>query len=422
MTRPWNLLAVAGVALGMGRVALLPLSLAPLLAVASLASPSPAAACSLAGPTNSFFPFVFERSSVVAIGELVESGPDEITLVVTEPFKGAKAGDRFPIYNRPLGLGAGCEVYVEPNEAGPVYSNTRNVVAFLREGQGTGDRLWPTVYIGAIFEIAEDGDDLQPLPRWEGFREPAKVDDVIKAVERHAATPLDPGFESRGPCNPHFFFEELVPDYLKMSTTVVDATLTTSDAQSATLRVSRYLRGAGPEEITVNVRGLDQDANDCSLSLYPPYGDESRFVPGLRFIAFLQPDEFGIAEYRPSVWGRGLYIVRDEVSKKWSDEPTLAGVRAAAGAPGAMDPPPATEEPAGSTEPVPAPSSPSLPAFVHPSPDDPRFLTGAANTQGISRADAVTGVFLVLAVSTAALAVVWTPVAATRLRRRSGRP
>ena len=53
-----------------------------------------------------------------------------------------------------------------------------------------------------------------------------------------------------------------------------------------------------------------------------------RFTPGDRVLLFLVPDEYGLAQFRPAMWGHGVLAVRDQLLQPWPGTPLLSDVRA----------------------------------------------------------------------------------------------
>jgi hypothetical protein len=294
-----------------------------LLAFAALAAAGPAsraAACSLAPLSNDELPFMYEDSSVVAVGRLEDAQTEVITLVVEEGLKNAKPGDRVRVYNRALGLGPDCSMYFDASAPGNVYPAGVRVVAFLKPGKGTGDKLWPAAYGQGVLEI--EGDALLAPGQSQG---PPKVADITAAIARAPDLALDPAIEATPPCQPLFYVEERVIDYLKMSHIVVDATVESVAAGRVVLRTGQYFRGKGGPTLTVNVHWFSR-LDSCKSVMEEGI---RRFAVGQRVIAFLQPDEFGVADWRPSVWGAGILYVTGERAATWP-LPSLSAVRAAA--------------------------------------------------------------------------------------------
>ena len=67
--------------------------------------------------------------------------------------------------------------------------------------------------------------------------------------------------------------------------------------------------------------------------MHPDYGGDMGYPPGIRLIAFLRADDYGIADWRGAVWGSGFYVIMDDAAKEHFHVPTLTKARAAAGGP-----------------------------------------------------------------------------------------
>jgi hypothetical protein len=171
-----------------------------------------------------------------------------------------------------------------------------------------------------VLEI--EGDALLAPGQSQG---PPKVADITAAIARAPDVAFDPAIEATPPCLPLFYVEERMPEYLKMSHIVVDATVESVSGGSVVLRTGQYFRGKGGATLTVNAHWFSL------LDSCKPVMEEGarRFAVGQRLIAFLQPDEFGVADWRPSVWGAGILYVSGGRAGTWP-LPTLSAARAAA--------------------------------------------------------------------------------------------
>ncbi|MBA4179158.1 MAG: hypothetical protein C0506_01080 [Anaerolinea sp.] len=168
--------------------------LAPLAAVATPARE--VHACSLVGFSYALLPFAVESSSTIAVGRLVSAKPDVITLEVEEGLKGARAGERLTVNNATLGLGLGCQVYLEPNGKGFALPEGARVLAFLETNElGGPAKLRSALYGYGIFTL--DGEYIR-----DGRPPGASFGRVREAVRNLAREPVDLNIETVGPCNP----------------------------------------------------------------------------------------------------------------------------------------------------------------------------------------------------------------------------
>ena len=171
------------------------------------------------------------------------------------------------------------------------------------------------------------GDDLEPMvvdyqQDWTGGSE--TVDEVRAETSRLSPTlGSDLEFEGRTPCTPT---RDVEPRML-MSTLVVIGDFDGSPHVGA-LKVREVLAGAtSAESITVDLRAR-RDYETCEMVL----DDDSQRLQGPigRFLVFLRPDEFGLADYRMAAWNTAIEPINDRYLTQ--ELPTLAELRTAVAA------------------------------------------------------------------------------------------
>lgn len=289
-------------------------------AVAALAVQKDARACSREMISDRTIPGAVQSSQIVAIGTFTAASERDATFRVDEALRGATAGQKLSIDNRTAYTQMMCTPYAEPFHEGFRFSVGQRKVLILEKQV---DGLWQ---VGFFSDAAWDvpGDDLQPmLPDfWDPGPAPPSLETVRSQVRE--LLPLlnaDAGFEARTPCN---FTAELRPR-IADSTLVVIADLEPGSSPQAA-RIVEVLAGtASADAITLNFRVRRTYAEGCSLVLDPPRDREG--LGSGRFLLFLRPDEFGIAEYRPALWGSAFEPANEQYLTRYL--PTLNAIRLA---------------------------------------------------------------------------------------------
>ncbi len=277
--------------------------------VVPLTRPPAAHACSLAGMSAELLPYYLESSTIVAVGRLTGATQTELVLEVEEGLKGTSDGERLTVNNRQFGLGAGCEVYVEPGGLGWALPEEARVIAFLQPDlSGDADFWMPGHYGYGIYEVGEDD---EPFGGWlgpDGGIQP--IDDYAQALDEQAATAFEPGLEKIGPCNPIALNPANAAMLSRLSVAAAVATVTGVEGMVATFETERVLRGEPGQSFTVNATQFSLGQRTCDI--YPVEGDMPAFREGQRLLVFLYPDEFGVAQYRLANWSHGALGLRGE--------------------------------------------------------------------------------------------------------------
>jgi len=300
------------------------------------AAPQPASACSRMGISAEYIPDTVAKSPVVAIGTFVEASERVGIFRIDEAIKGPAAGSMLEIDNRTAYTGSACSPYDEPFGEGFRFRPGDERLLILEKEV---DGAWQVAFYSDTAWPAPE-DELQPLIQdlWvEQTPMPslASVRAEIEPAESLLGTDL--AFEKRTPCN-------VVPEVstrVASSTAVVIAEIQPG-TEFATARVVEVLAGdAEGDSFTLNHR-TRRDYEDCDVVL-----DEPRpqgYLDG-RYLLYLRPDEFGIADYRPTFWGYAM----EEVNERYVTHglPTLSDIRLAVGQQPATAPadlgPPAAE-------------------------------------------------------------------------------
>lgn len=296
--------------------------LAPLGALATPAGQ--AHACSLVGFGFQLLPYAVESSSTIAVGRLVEAEPDVITLEVEEGLKGTLAGERLTVSNATLGLGPGCEVYLEPNGKGFALPEGARVLAFLQANElGGSAGLRSALYGYGVFTL--DGDFIQD--RRFAHVSFTRVRDAVRDLARE---PVDLNLETVGPCNPRL---DLADDANLLSNVRMSAVIAVGIYRSVgggigEFNVQQVFRGdaGGSTTLRINAHHFYQGAG-CRATME---AGSASYPVSFKALVFLRPDDYGVTDWRGAIWGAGiLAIVGDELQGA-PGLPTLEEVRAAA--------------------------------------------------------------------------------------------
>jgi hypothetical protein len=275
-------------------------------------------ACSRVPLVAAYIPDAVGQSKVVAIGTITGHSEHAATFRVDERLMGAAEGDTFEIDNRTTHTSSACSPYDEPFNEGFRFRTGERVIMMLEKEV---DGLWQVSFGSwAAWQLPDD--DLKPMA-WDGSGHSPGFGLLANLrTEIAKEAPLlnsDPGFESRTPCNPS---SELRPR-MQTSTVVVIADVDRgSEFQRAT--VLEVLAGqAPPNVITVNFRTY-RNYDNCDLELWEPMPSVEHTRSG-RFVLFLRPDETGVAEYRPALWGSAV----EQVNERYVTHgfPTLREIR-----------------------------------------------------------------------------------------------
>ena len=317
------------------------LAVVVVLAVALLGGlgdpPRQAQACSLVGFGHQLLPFAIESSTTIAVGRLVHAERDTITLEVEEGLKGTTAGERLTVNNDRLGLGAGCEVYLERNANGFALPEGARVLAFLQANElGGPAKLRSALYGYGIFTL--DGEFIRDR------RSPiATISNARDSIRRLSGEPTDLNFETVGPCNPSFDLadEAVLRRTVGMSTLIATGTYRSAGGGVAELEVQEVLRGdtGGRKTVKLNAHYVSP-SNGCR-----PVMETGTASYPVRFqaLVFLRPDDYGVTDWRGAIWGTGVFAIVGDQLQSAPGLPTLDDVRAAVRAPAA------TQQPAAKT-------------------------------------------------------------------------
>ncbi len=303
-------------------------SVAALAALALSGTPN-ADACGRSMVAAPFIPETVAKSEVVAIGEFVGGTERAAEFRIDEPLRGPGVGTILQVDNRTAYTFSACSPYDEPfHEGGRFSPGDRKLVILEREVDG----LWQVGFSSdTAWDVPED--ELQPLIQdfWVDQTPLPRLVSVEADLAARAATlGSDLGFEGRTPCNPT---QELGHRIRTSTLVVIGEVDPASDRQS--VRIKRVLAGeASASEVTVNHR-VRRDWDTCDVVLDPPRAPSSYDVSG-EVLLFLRPDEFGVADYRPALWGTAV----EPVNERYLTEnlPTLRGIRDAVAAAPAPSP------------------------------------------------------------------------------------
>lgn len=306
------------------RIVAFGVSLCVLAVLAAFTTPAgPAQACSLVGFSRELLPFAVESSSTIAVGRLVKGERDVITLEVEEGLKGARAGERLTVSNATLGLGAGCQVYLEPNGKGFALPEGARVLAFLEANELGGPAVLRSALYGyGIFTL--DGEFIRD-GRAPGASF-ARVREEIRNLDRE---PADLNIETIGPCNRDIDLRDdaNLRRHVRMSTVIAVGKYRSVGGGVAELEVEQVLRGdtGGSKTLRINAHSFFL-GTACRPIMEPASGS---FPVSFRALVFLRPDDYGVTDWRGAIWGYAAFaIVGDEVQGPLG-LPTLAEVRAA---------------------------------------------------------------------------------------------
>ncbi|MCC7366424.1 MAG: hypothetical protein IT303_18855 [Dehalococcoidia bacterium] len=348
-----------------------------LAALGALGPAGPAQACSISGFYHGL-QYTAERSDVIAVvGTFEGPGRDgRLALRVTEGLRGAAPGDLLDVNNLELELGAGCEVYVGDRRV-ERYSAGETVFAYLEKDE-TGVAEWrPAHYGWAIAAVDAAG---RLVPGRTAFEPGVELVEALEQVTLAAAAPYDAGLELVRPCRAPWTLPETLALAGAHSQAVVIGTLQPGGSgMAAQLAVEQVLKGDPGEAPTLNIAHIRQDYEETCQTLLgegPP-----RLEPGgQRVLAFLVPDEFGFAQWRPAGWGTGLLFVDAGMVSGYERYPTLQYMRELVGAP--PPPPPASEDsPTAAATADPTPTVQQRPPVTSPAmedDDDRALVFGAA--------------------------------------------
>lgn len=303
------------------------------------AGPPPAAACSFTLFTERQMPEIFQYVTVVAVGRLEQPRSGAITLVVEEGLKGAQRGQRLAINNR---QNLDCYEAVDP--ARENYPAGERVLAFLVPDT-FGVAEYKVYRFGwDMFRVS--GDELGPLPfAAVPADEPlARLVDVRAEFARATVDyPFQPGLELVGPCNGERINPARAGRWTAMAEAVVIGTVAGYDPdRRLRLRVDESFRGDASGEITVNMGDFYTQRTGCG-AVYRAGSSGQPYEDGTRLALFLVPDESGVAQWRPAMWGLAAWEVNDTRATRYAGMPSLTEVRAAL-ASGATPDVPTTEQ------------------------------------------------------------------------------
>jgi len=278
----------------------------------------PVSACDRSLISGRLIPSTVAESQVVAVGEFVAAAKRSATFRVDESLRGPAVGATLNVDNRTAYTDAACSPYDEPFREGFRFKKgDRKVLILEKEVDG----LWQVgFYSDAAWDVPAD--DLQPLVMdfWVDQVMPPRLDTVRKEiVALRDSAGSDLAFEERTPCN-------VVPDRgprVASSTAVVIADIEPG-AEFVTATIIDVLAGAvDGATVTINHR-TRRDWDDCDVVLEPAYL-HPEFAG--RHLLYLRPDEFGVADYRPTLWG----FAHEQVNEEWVTNglPTLRDIRMA---------------------------------------------------------------------------------------------
>jgi hypothetical protein len=312
-------------------------SAAVVVLIASLAATyapwgsSPAHACSISPfSEQSLLPAIGE-AQVVAVGTLRDATRDEIQFEIEEAMKGADPGDVLPIRNQPVQLFANCDLYFDPNHPGFYYPEGERVLMLLV--QDDTDGRWHPEYFGNAW-FAIDGDGLY----WHSDDTPSPpLAEIRAAVSASPGGTVEPDDEIA--CSLVFgAITHELPATIDRSELIVVGELWGATGGTMKVRVHEYLKGSGPADLTFSSRWisprevLDRSdpmnptaTGDCYAAMED--GQHPWLRGGQRILLFLRPDEFGIADWRPSMQGQAVYVLSADRPSRPPGLPTLSDVR-----------------------------------------------------------------------------------------------
>ena len=286
---------------------------------------------------RALLPDLVGQSPIIAIGKWRDAGEFEATLVVDESLKGTEPGAMHTFDNRQTYTRVACSPYEEDFHEGFRFADGERSLVFLeRQVDGLWQIGWSSY---AAFDVPAD--DLEPMSMWPGSGAPVLLEDVRTAIA--GALPI-PGadieaLEATIGCKPPLVFNpDDIPNYLLIGTagvaliTIVESPPVGGDvtADRVVAHIEEVLAGEGLEAgqtVTLNDRWItDTTEGDC----LPSMEDSRRGLrEGVTYLAFLRPDDNGVAELRAAAWGQAIVSVNEKYIT--GDLPVLAEIRALTG-------------------------------------------------------------------------------------------
>ncbi len=318
-------------------VAVAGLALVALLFGATLQPPPSAQACSLVGLSAREIPGLVERTPIIAIGTWIETGEYEATLVVDESLKGTDVGARHKFDNRQTYTRFACSPYEEDFHSGFRFKDGERSLVFMEKQL---DGLWQVGWSSyAAFDVPPD--DFAPMPMWPGAGPAVSLDAVKRTVIEPSAAPIADvaALETSLGCEPpHVFNPAQILNYTALAAsgvaliTVVSSPPLSGEtiAGEVVVRIDDVLAGGLSAGGTISLN--DHWISDYELENCEPKLESGRrgLREGVQYLAFLRPDEFGVAEFRAAAWGKAIISVNERYLT--GDQPTLAEIRRMTGA------------------------------------------------------------------------------------------
>ncbi len=290
-----------------------------LVAGAALLGPeaAPAHACTFRPFHEQFMADSVNRAEVVAVGTLEGPQGDAIAMVVEEGLKGAAAGDRLTINNA-----SNLDCWEEIQTGRQNYKAGARVLVFLVPDTFGVAQYQVERFGWDIFRV--EGDSLHPYVGTRSRPLP-RIEDVRAAFRTAAEIPYDPARKSDPECRDAFGAKPTEAEQWAAGAEAIVIATVVGDRDGATvLRVDESFRGGLSGEITLNDSYfLIEKSCDRIMN------GRGSWPAGKRVAAMLVRDEFGVAEWRPAIWGRAVWEINASDLVRYDGIPLLSEVREA---------------------------------------------------------------------------------------------